>query len=156
MPNLTATAAFDVDMNRIHGYSDTFGRICYNAPEWPWEAILEHKTILVEVAGPINTAGSSAEVMNRTKWMISNSFTVGRLWYFANLVNMLDRILVSPSTSWTLKHGEKMRETVAGCSGEDNHDIRACRCMLFYHNTNPEKWVPLRSYYQNLSTKRTK
>src|SRR5271157_3004375 len=150
-----ATVAFDVDLNRIHGYSDRDGRLCYNAHEWPFGAMMTHDLILVEVASPVCTAKVKSEAYNRRKWAIGNSMQVGRLMFAAAQWNFLVRILVSPADRWTLGHPEKVRDVITGCAGEDNHDIRACRAMLKYHFTNPDRWVPLSTYYDSLSVKKT-
>lgn len=145
------TIAFDVDLHRVHGYSDAAGRVCYKAAEWPWEQIEAHDQVLVEIASAVSTARVAAEEYNRRKWAIGNSMMIGRLMYAAELKGYLNKILVSPSTKWTLGHKEEMRDVIAGCVGQDNHDIRACRAMLHYHRTNPDRWVPLQSYYDSLS-----
>lgn len=159
MPRIRA--AFDVDLNRIHGYSERDGRICYNAEEWPWDAVEGHDMILVEIASPVNTSSGSiakkkAQEYNRRKWAISNSLQIGRLMLWMEQQDILDRLLVSPANLWTLGHEEAIREAVAGCVGEDNHDIRACRCMLAYHLTNPTKWRPIRAYLASLEKKKRK
>lgn len=153
MPKL---AAFDVDLHRVHGYCATSGRICYNSPSWPFATIATYDRILVEVASPVATGSSSAEDYNRRKWAIGNSIMVGRLLEWAEKHYDPAKILVSSADKWTLKHEEKIREAAAGVSGQDNHDIRACRCMLFYFSTNPIQWQPLLDYYQGLSTKKVK
>lgn len=145
-------AAFDVDLGRIHGYASHGLRVCYNSPEWPFGAVRGFDFILVEVASPVDTSSDRAQAFNRRKWMIGNSLLVGRLMHWA-LDGNYDhtKILVSPANKWTLGHEEKMRDQISGCAGEDNHDIRACRAMLHYHATNPEQWVPLMTYFTNLS-----
>lgn len=153
---LTKLAAFDVDLHRVHGYSDVTGRICYNAAEWPWEAFAAHDTVLVEIASPVDTSSEPAQAYNRRKWAIGNAMMIGRLMFWAELNNCLPKFLVAPSNLWTLGHPEKVREAASGCIGQDNHDIRACRSMLHYYKTNPAKWVPLSAYYKALSTKKTK
>jgi hypothetical protein len=146
--------AFDVDLHRVHGYSDAGVRICYNVSEWPWQAIFDNELVLVEIASPVNTAKSDAEAYNRRKWAIGNALMIGRLMCVAEQRSMMDKILVSPANKWTLGHPEEIRDVVSGCAGEDNHDIRACRAMLHYHRTNPDKWVPIRAYYDSLSSKK--
>jgi len=148
--------AFDVDLHRVHGYSDSGARICYNASEWPWKALAEHDLILVEIASPVDTSKSDAESYNRRKWAIGNALMIGRLMCVAEQQGWLGKILVSPSNKWTLGHKEKMRDVIAGCEGQDNHDIRACRAMLHYHKTNPDRWVSIRSYYDSLSKRGTR
>lgn len=145
-------AAFDVDLGRLHGYSSVSGRICYNAQDWPWDAIDNHSLLLVEIAHPVNTSRTEAEAYNRRKWAIGNALAIGQLVHYLDARGCLSRLLVSPSNWWTLKHPEAMRDVVANCTGEDNHDIRACRAMLVYHKTNPEMWMPIDRYYKALST----
>ena len=147
-------AAFDVDLHRVHGFSEAGGRICYNAPEWPWEALHAHDLVLVEIASPVDTSKEEAEAYNRRKWAIGNALMIGRLMLLLEQLRIEDKVIVSPSNKWTLGHPQKIREIASGCAGEDNHDIRACRSMLFYHGTNPEQWVPIRKYYESLSTRK--
>jgi hypothetical protein len=149
-------AAFDVDLNRVHGVRGDHSVICYNATEWPFEEILTCSKVLVEVASPIDTSAEVSQSYNRRKWAIGNSMQVGRLMYWAQLNGVLDRFLVSPSNLWTLGHPEKQREAAAGVAGKHNHDIRACICMLAYYASNPEKWVPLSEYYLGLHKKKDK
>jgi hypothetical protein len=146
-------AAFDVDLGRVHGYSADGTRICYNAPEWPWDAILSFDRILVEIAHPVSTAHSDAESYNRRKWAIGNALMIGRLTQWLEARQALDRMLVSPANWWTLGYPEECRDRIARCVREDNHDIRACRAMLVFHSTNPEKWMPLWKYHAALSDK---
>lgn len=154
-----STIALDVDLHRVHGFSTTLGRVCYNAPEWPFDLILpKHKTVLIEIASPVCTSSDGAEDYNRRKWAIGNALMIGRFFFYLEREHpdRMNDVLVSPANLWTLGHKEPIREAIAGCAGQDNHDIRACRCMLFYHNTNPAKWQPLAAYYASLSTKKKK
>lgn len=149
---MTSIVACDVDLLRIHAWSNTQGRICYNADQWPLVQLMEHETILIEIATAQDTSRSRKESYNRRRWAIGNAFQIGRYAVlasqavFTGATSLLDRTLVSPSTLWTLNHPEPIREAAAGCSGQDNHDIRACRCMITYYGTNPEKWIPLRQW----------
>jgi hypothetical protein len=74
----------------------------------------------------------------------------------AELYKYLDHIYVSPANLWTLGHPEALRNVIANCEGEDNHDIRACRAMLKYYSTNPDRWVPLRTYFDSLSVRKAR
>lgn len=144
-------AACDIDLLRIHAWSNHLGRICYNADSWPLVQLAQHETILIEIATAQDT-GTRKEAYNRRRWAIGNSFQLGRFAVLAEsmIINgserLIDRVLVSPSTKWTMNHPEPVREAAAGCAGEDNHDIRACRCMIFYYQKNPDKWTPLRTW----------
>lgn len=151
-----ARLAFDVDLLRVHGYSETDGRVCYNASEWPWDSIAEHETLLVEIASPVDTSRVEAEAYNRRKWAIGNSLMIGRLMLYAEQNRRLGDILVSPANVWTEQYDEKTREQMSFCYGEDNHDIRACRCMLHFHEMSPSRWRPILDYYQSLSRAKKK
>lgn len=154
---MASIAAFDVDLHRVHGWSaQTNSRICYNATEWPFEAFRAHTLVLVEIASPVDYSASSGEAYNRRKWAIGNAMMIGRLMMWAEEHGQLQKLLVSPSHLWTLGYEEEMRGVVAGTAGQDNHDIRACREMLFFFGTNPEKWKPIVEYYQSISTRRKK
>ena len=146
--------SLDVDLGRIHAYSTVAGRVCYNADDFPWAALLAHDLILVEVASAIDTSANSAQQFNRRKWMVGNLLQAGRLWLWCE--QNKKTILASSADKWTLGHNEKMRNVVAHTADQDNHDIRSCREMLFYHNTNPEKWIPFPTFYENLRKKAVK
>lgn len=141
--------SFDVDLNRIHAWSSTDGRVCYNATDIPWEAVQAHDLILMEVSSPLFYSDDGAECYNRAKWALYNAMTAGRLFQF---IQGSKPFLVASSSDWTLGHSEDMRASVAGVVG-DNHDLRECRCMQFYHRTNPGKWKPFLEFYASLSTK---
>jgi len=147
-------AAFDVDLDRVHGYSAVNGRLCYNAQEWPYEKILEHDRVLVEIASPVDTSRKNAERYNRRKWSIGNALMIGRMMFWAEVEGIIDRILVSPSNRWTCGYEERVREVMAGCVGQDNHDIRACRSMLYFYQERPDRWQPIRDYYRALSKRK--
>lgn len=146
-----ACIAIDIDLGRIHAYSSVVGRVCYNADDFPWTTLLAHDLILAEVASAIDTSANSAQQFNRRKWMVGNLLQAGRLWLWAE--QQSKTVLVSSADKWTLGHNEKMRNVVADTAGKDNHDIRSCREMLFYHGTNPEKWAPFSTFYENLRKK---
>lgn len=154
---MVPTVAFDIDLHRIHGYSTFLGRVCYNSPTWPWDVLRSHKTILVEVASPVDTSKkrrAGGQAHNRRKWAIGNSIEFGKFIYHCESVGILDRVRVSSADRWTLSYEESIREVIAGCSKQDNHDIRACRCMIHFYQTNPEKWLPVNEWYAQLSKKR--
>lgn len=116
---------------------------------------MEHDVILVEIASPTDTSRGSrrdkkAQAYNRRRWSLSNMFHIGRLAEIRKLFPAFPAILVSPATVWTKHQNEIQRETIAGCRDQDNHDIRACRCMLFYYFGDPSLWVPLDRYIEQL------
>lgn len=149
MPSIIS---LDVDLGRIHAFSNRDGRVCYNATDFPWAALSTHDITLVEVASAIDTSKNSGQAYNRRKWTVGNCLQAGRLWFWFETKPKLT-LLASSADKWTLGHNEKMRNVVANTASQDNHDIRSCREMLFYFNTNPDKWVPMGTYYENLRKK---
>jgi hypothetical protein len=150
-----AIAAFDIDMHRIHGYADPGGRICYNAPEWPWDEIRTFERVLIEVGSAVDTSrglakDQRAQAYNRRRWGLYSAFELGRLSLWAGLNDMTDRILVSTAPEWTRGYPESAREAMAGCVSEDNHDIRACRCMLYFYNLDPKRWYPIATWSESV------
>lgn len=143
--------SFDLDLNRIHAWSSKSGRVCFDAVEIPYQAILDHDRILIEVYSAVIYGKSPGELQNRFKGAIFNSMVAGRIYQFCLAHGRSDRVLVSPSSRWTLGHVEPVRHQIAGVSG-DNHDIRECRAMQFYHKTNPDKWEPFEAYYASISS----
>lgn len=151
MPSIIS---FDIDLGRIHAFSNIDGIVCYNAAEIPYEAINRHNIVLIEVASAIlygNIRGGEAN--NRVKWVAYNSAIAGRIFEYCQWKHDSAVVLVSPSSKWTLGHDESMRQALAGVSG-DNHDIREARTMQFYYATNPGKWEPFNAYFSNLSTRK--
>ena len=133
--------AIDVDIGRIHAYSNTKGRICYNAPDFPWEEMEKHDLVLIECASPLVYSKGKGELYHRLRWIIYNSMAVGRVK--EKLPN--HNILVSPSSAWTLGYSEEARNQMAGADG-DNHDIRQCRCMIKFYSLAPDKWYSIKLF----------
>lgn len=149
------TLAIDVDLGRIHAFSTRDGRVCYEASDFPWDAIRSHDLVLVEVAGTVDTSSEPAQAYNRRRWTVGNLLMCGRLWAFVEH-NPSVSVLVSPAEKWTMGYKEKQRNVIAGTAGQDNHDIRSCREMIFFHRTNPENWVPFSTYYTGICTSQTR
>jgi len=145
--------SLDIDLHRIHAWSNVTGVVCANNSDIPWKAMKEHNLILVEVASPTFYTHRTDIIANRTKWAIFNAMMVGIIHEHLSWCIMPPKLLVSPSSLWTLGYPEEMRHAAAGVSG-DNHDIRECRCMQFFYGTNPEKWMTFEAFVQSLSSKR--
>lgn len=153
---MASIISFDIDLGRIHAYSNTKGIICSNAIEIPHYELdkAEHEIVLIEVASANFYQGSPGQVFHRAKWAIFNSMMAGRIYQFISWkVNSKPQVLVAPSSKWTLGYEESVRDSIAGVTG-DNHDIRQCRTMQFFYGTNPEKWAPFEAYFFGLSTKK--
>lgn len=157
--------AFDVDYKRIHAWSDKIGRVCFDAPEWrPFaDTIVCHDTILMEVFSPIfydkstgNPSKDKAIRTNKMKMALFNARICGEMYSW-----LIDRygyakaqtMLVAPSSLWSLGHEEDIRHEIAGVTGQDNHDIRECRAMIFFYQRNPRQWYKVTDYYNDYPSK---
>jgi hypothetical protein len=141
--------SLDIDLRGVAAYSDIRGVILNgDTDEIPYEEMLKHQLVLVEIASPIfygrNSKGS---MTNRFKWAIYNSCIAGVIYTY--LKDKSVKLLVSPSSSWTLGYTEEQRCSIANVAG-NNHDIRECRCMQFFYKTNPGKWVSFEHYLSEL------
>ena len=149
--------SFDIDLNGIAAWSNVVGTVASGASDvLPCTAILEHDLVLIEVASPMFYAGvkDKGRLTNTFKWAIYNSMVAGKIYMFVNHNGYaLPTILVAPSNLWTLGYNEEMRHAIASVSG-DNHDIRECRCMQFFYQSNSEKWTTFEKYFAGLSTRR--
>ena len=151
--NTPAVISIDVDLHRVHAWSSRDGRVCFNAPDFPFEALGSHDVILLEIASPLFYHDNPKTIYQTAKWTIYNSFMFGRLVWVLQEHLIINRLLVSPSNHWTLGHQEDIRNEMAGCTGEDNHDIRACRAMQWFYKNAPGRWVPYEEFIQNLNDK---
>lgn len=150
---MTEIIAFDIDLNRIHAWSTKFGKVCYNAKAVPTHMLLpHHDLILIEVASNVFYDRRQEVVFNTAKWAIYNAMTAGRIYEYIQQHNPRTPVLVAPSSLWTLGYEEAVRHAMACVTGEDNHDLRETRAMIFFYKHSPSKWVPFESYFQNLST----
>lgn len=147
---MVSILAFDIDLNRIHAVSNVLGVICENSKVIPFEAIKSHDIILIEVASANFYSDNLGQIYNRAKWVIFNSMIAGRIYEYST--SEFQKVLVAPSSAWTCGYPELIRHSLAGIS-EGSHDIRECKAMLFFHATNPAKWIPFTDYFESLSTK---
>ena len=144
-----ARIAVDIDLHRIHAVCEERGRICYNSPDLTpiHKALRSGDFLLVEIAG-VNfyTSGkplTPAVVSNYLKWTVFNISTA------TTLAAHWDDTLVAPSSAWPRGYPEKVRHAMAGVKG-DNHDIRECRAMLWFHTAYPQAWVPFDKFISKL------
>lgn len=160
--------AFDVDYKRIHAWSTKIGRVCYNAPDWAEfaDTIFMHDIILMEVFSPNfyqEMSGSKSKeraiITNKMKMALFNARICGELFSWLRFKHgelTTGKFLVAPSSAWTLGFPEDVRHDMAGVTGQDNHDLRECRAMLFFHSRNPGQWQPVQQYYSTYSIPGTK
>lgn len=132
--------AIDIDLGRITAWSTLDGVVLKNGEALPRSAMLTHRTVLVETVSPYFYTDttkpiSRGETINRLKWAIFNAAMSNEAF------NLKPSALFSPSSQWTLGHPEDIREMMAGCHGQYNHDIRACICMAFFYKHSPSKWI---------------
>ena len=140
MTERDGTLAIDIDLGRFTAWSTLDGVVADSANALPIAAMLTHRTVLVETVSPFfyaakGTPLSKGEVVNRLKWAIFNAASS------ADAYRAKPTALFSPSSDWTLKYPEDVREMMAGCFKKHNHDVRACICMIYFHGTNPKQWV---------------
>ncbi len=152
----------DIDLNRHHMWSSRDGRVAFNATEVNAHALASHDLILVEVAShifykPKGIAKSQEKAMmvRKTAWMIYNTYLTTHMYHMWLDVreSLQSRFLVAPSSEWTKKYSEEVRQKMAGVDGQDNHDIRECRTMQFFYNIHPKPWVDFHTYFNSFSFK---
>lgn len=144
--------SLDIDLGRIHGWSSERGQVMYKDTDVNWNEVDQHQVIIAEIASPVFYAKqyNKAEITNRMKWALFNGCTVGRVYQYLCGKQQGTKLLVAPSSAWTLGYPEDQRNRIAGCHGENNHDIRECRCMQFFFKTNPGQWKSLPDYLASL------
>ncbi len=141
--------ALDVDFHKIYAVSD-LGHVLYKA-ESSRDAVIAglneyargHK-VLMEVASPVMYIRDIKVVYNVVKWALWNLTTA----QFIDS-NCEFEFLVAPSHVWTCGHNLALRHEVAGCK-QKQKDLRECEAMIFYYKQDPEKWVVLDKYLEDL------
>lgn len=155
--------AFDIDLGRIHAYSTRDARVCYKADFIPFDAIDSHDVVLAECWSPQmyfananyrTLTQAKGELTNRLRACLYNSFIVGQIAEHMHQKGREDDFLVAPSTVWTQGFPENVRQIMSGAKGQDNHDIRECRTMLFFYSQSPKRWIPFHQYQRNLTLKK--
>ncbi len=146
MPSILS---FDIDLNRVHAYSNDYGVICENSPDIPYGSLQCHQTVLIEVASANFYGSKPGEIYNRVKWVIFNSMMAGRIYQHCMQMTDCPIVLVAPSSSWTCGYPEALRHSLAGVTG--SHDIKECKAMQFFYGTNPGKWQAFEAYFASLS-----
>ena len=149
------TTAIDIDLNNFT-VVDRAGAIWAHKAPWSERSyvlprISQYGLVLIEIAGPVM---HHAESHSHRRWMI---FNVAAAVQLAHMVG-LDRARFSTSTTWTKGYKEEDRHALAGImplkytltkKGKrtpiyaDAHDIRECKCMLYFHAHAPNAWVTL-------------
>lgn len=143
----------DVDLHKIYAvHSD--GRILFKAEpdskavvemlQFLWDAD-SMDTVLIEVASPVMYIKDPGVVHNVLRWALWNIT-------FAQQVSSAvgpDVVRVAPSHVWTKGHDLKTRHAVASCK-QKQKDLRECEAMLYYHSKDPESWLTLPKYLENL------
>lgn len=159
-----SVVALDVDFHKIYAWSSTRGRLMNDEPDWrPFaDHLAAHDTILMEVASPtfydkkgVSKSEEKAVIINKVKWALFNSRICGEIYSW--LIQRYgyarsEQFLVAPSSAWTLSFPPDIRQEMAGATGQDNHDLRECRAMLFFHKRNPKTWVTVPEYWESYTT----
>lgn len=146
--------AIDCDLRRLHAVSTVAGRVCYNAPDLEQiRAFLRTdrpEVVLFEMAGMVyGNKMKNAAIVNYMRWAIYNSVQAGVLNDIC-LHELGHGAVFATSAIWTRGYNEKTRHIMAKCAGADNHDIRECRAMLYFHHCEPQRWVPLTHIMENI------
>jgi len=146
--------SFDIDLNRVHAWSSLTGRVCYNETidKMPVQQMALHDITLIEVGSNVFYDKKPHVVHRTAAWLIFNTYATTVLWTWHRSIAAGKKLLVSPSSSWTLGHEELIRHAMADVTG-DNHDIREARCMQFFFRHNPEKWMPFETYFNSFNFK---
>lgn len=147
----------DIDLRRCHAWSNTRGRLCYNADLAALTSIItgcnHHTTVLVECSSPHIYNIKKAALYNKLRWMCYNQYALGYIfafWYGLLLDgNDVAALLCSPSSTWKHSMSEKVMMEVLDITG-DNHDIRQCRAMVAMYKKHPEDWKPVEDYMEKL------
>lgn len=146
---MNGTLSIDIDLGRITAWSTRDGVVADSDPVLPIAAMKTHNIVLIETVSPFfyvekGKKLTKGEMVNRLKWAIYNAAMC------ATAYAELPTALFSPSSAWTKKYPEDVREVMAGCFKTYNHDVRACICMEFFYRHDPKLWVPWPHHLQTL------
>ena len=143
--------SIDCDLRRLHAWSSTDGPIASNASLPELQAILQSRDaglFLFECASP-HLYGQQV-FKKKLSWMIYNSFCM------ATLTEQIPGLLVAPSSKWTHGYAEEVRHLIAyvktseGYTKAQNHDLKECQAMQYYHSQYPGDWVLAADYLETL------
>lgn len=161
--------AIDIDLGRVTVVHSESGVIAHGAdPDTiNWASCPGADLILSEIAGPIL---HHEESHSYRRWMLYNAIVAAQLER-----HFVGPVLVATSTAWTKGYSEVERDAITGilplryknvtrtkggnatvtrvAIWEEPHDVRECRCMLYFHQRDPSPWKPLTQYLKELVNK---
>jgi hypothetical protein len=156
--------AVDCDLRRVHAWCSScgalgtkLGHVGFVLNHWHLHAALPVVT-LFEIASPMSMAGNrvggAAMATNVMKWAIFNAaqamaLELGNVTYCHEWPQRGNRVLVSPSSTWTRGYDVKTRHEIANAKAK-NKDLRECQAMIHFFGTNPKDWVGLPTYLDEL------
>ncbi len=165
--------SIDCDMNRFHAWSNKTGKVCYNETDIHNFVFPRADKYLFECASPV-MHGDKAADYNKKRWALCNMFFLGIM--ATKLQNLFvapssiwtngmseDIRAVTAGVKWIKrdKKGKAIHKTVTkkeketgriktssvvSLGAKDNHDLRECQCMLYFHNLEPHKWIEVNEY----------
>lgn len=163
-----STLAIDIDLGRVTAVDSVRGVLAHGVAPEKWDVDIEGITqVLVEIAGPIL---HHEESHSYRRWMLFNA--VLATTYVVAFEDIHVPVLVATSTAWTKGYSEVQRDAIAGIlplryknvttkkAGnakvtrvpiwDEPHDVRECRCMLYFRQRDPKPWTPLSQYLKEL------
>lgn len=161
-----STLAIDIDLGRVTAVHSELGVVCHGVDPstvcWPIADL-----VLIEVAGPILHHEDSHSYR---RWMLYNVAVAVGLTHRFEIGGTSVRL--ATSTAWTKGFGEIERDAIAGIRPlryknvttkkagnakvtrvpiwDEPHDVRECRCMLYFRQRDPKPWTPLSQYLKEL------
>lgn len=105
--------------------------------------------VLFEIAGAVDYTKEKGPgvAYNKRRWTIFNVGTA--TWLDAIYSRAEIPFFVATSSTWTRGFDLKTRHEMAGCK-QKKKDLRECEAMLWFYEKNPEAWVPLQTFLDNL------
>jgi len=148
---VTEIVAVDIDLRKLTAVSSWNGVVANRrdpgGDTFPLPASLATALVLVEIGGPVM---HHAESHSFRRWLIYNVAMASKI------ASMFPNVHVADSTTWTRGYSEENRQALAGIhpgpGGKyvENHDVRECRAMLYFHSKAPHLWVPLDKFLTDL------
>jgi hypothetical protein len=167
---MPSVIAVDIDLGRWTAVHSVDGVLAHGRDPSTGFAVAQFTrpdVVLIEVAGPVM---HHEESHSHRRWMIYNAGWAAML--ALTWKDLVPKILVAPSTAWTQGFGELERDAIAGIrpvkyktvtrkkGGKsvvtrepiwaEPHDVRECRCMMYFYSVAPKHWKPLDQYLKEL------
>lgn len=99
--------------------------------------------VLFEISSALFYREGPRAVYHTARWALWNMAMACELRQVCEASGV--ELLVSPSSGWTLGHGLAARHQIASCQ-QPEKNLREAEAMLYFHEHNPEPWVPMGTY----------